>query len=788
MLAPLDIKLLRDLKRVWTQALAIALVIGCGVATLVMFLGTLSSLEATREAYYDRYRFADVFAPLKRAPERIKAQAAQIPGVAAVETRIVKEVILDLKGLDEPATARLVSLPDRGEPRLNNVYLRRGRLLERARNNEVLIDEAFAEAHGFHPGDSFEAILNGRKRDLVIAGIVLSPEYIFAMKPGDLVPDSEHFGIVWMTRAAMAAAFGFEGAFNDLSAKLERGTRPQEVIDRLDDLLDLYGATGAFKRKDHQSHAFLNGEMEALSAMVKIVPPIFLAVAAFLLNLVVSRMVETEREQIGLLKAFGYRSRDVGLHYGKFIMLIATTGILLGFGAGVWLGDGLTGLYGQFYRFPFLYYGLDGKAFLIAAGVSLAAAGLGALKAVRMAITLPPAEAMQPAPPPIYHKSLLERLGLSALFSQPTRMILRHIRRWPLRTGLTGLGIACAVAILVEAFFFSDSTDHLSDVHFNMTNRQDVTLSFTDPRPVRVLNEIAHLPGVLAAEPFRSVATRITYQHRSRRVGLEGRSQRGEINRLLDPALRSISLPEEGLVLTAQLAKMLGAGRGDILTVEVLEDRRPVLRLPVAAVVEEFVGYAAYMQIDALGRLLGEGHRISGAYLMTDGKQEAALYKTLKETPAVAGVALRSAALESFEKTMVENVTIANTFYLLFAGLIAIGVVYNAARISLSERGRELATLRVLGFTRFEASYILLGELMLVTLAAVPVGCGMGYGLAWLTTFAFDVELYRIPLVLEPSTYGMAGLIVCAAAAVSGLVVRRRIDRLDLVAVLKTRE
>ena len=785
---PLDVKLLRDLKRVWSQALAIALVIGCGVATLVMFLGTKSSLDETREAYYDRYRFADIFAPVKRAPERLKAQAEAIPGVASVETRIVKEVILDLPDLDEPATARLVSLPDQEEPMLNSVYLRKGRLLTGAGTSEVLIDEAFAEAHGFNPGDRFEAILNGRKRALTIIGVVLSPEYIFAMKPGDLAPDNEHFGVVWMTRTAMEGAFGFKGAFNDLSATLERGANGQEVIDRLDDLLERYGATGAYGRKDHQSHAFLNGEMEALSAMVKIVPPIFLAVAAFLLNLVVSRMVETEREQIGLLKAFGYSSLDVGWHYGKFIALITVLGVLIGFAAGAWLGGGLTGLYGQFYRFPFLYYSLDGQAFLIAAAISLAAAAVGAFRAVRMAFALPPAEAMQPAPPPTYSRSLLEQLGLAALFAQPTRMILRHIRRWPLRAGLTGLGIACAVAILVEAFFFSDSTDHLADVHFNMTNRQDVTLTLAEKTPVRVLNEIAHLPGVLASEPFRAVATKISFEHRSRRVSLIGRQPDAQINRLLDPKLDPIHLPTEGLVLTAQLAKMIGANRGDLLTIEVLEDRRPVLRVPVAAVVEEFVGYAAYMNLSALNRLLGEGPSVNGAYLMTDGKQEAVLYKALKEIPAVAGVALRSAALASFEKTMVENVTIANTFYLMFAGLIAVGVVYNAARISLSERGRELATLRVLGFSRFEVSYILLGELMLLTLLAVPVGCGLGYLLAWLTTFAFDVELYRIPLVLEPSTYGAAALIVAGAALASGLVVRRRIDRLDLVAVLKTRE
>jgi len=784
----LDRKLFRDLWRIRGQALAIAMVIGCGVATLVMALGTLDSLQQTRAAYYERFRFGEVFAALKRAPQRVVAEIEKIPGVKQVEPRIVKDVTLDIEGFDEPATGRLISQPDNGDPKLNGVYLRRGRSLAGARNDEVLVSEAFADAQGYHPGDNLTATLNGRKRTLTIVGVVLSPEYIYSIKAGDLVPDNRHYGIIWMKRKALAAAFGLEGAFNDLSLTLSREAKTEDVISRLDDILGRYGGVGAYARKDHTSHAFLANEMKGLESMGAVVPPIFLAVAAFLLNMVVSRIIETERGQIGLLKAFGYSKFDLGGHYLKFVMIITCFGVVLGWLGGAWMGRGLTELYTEFFKFPFLLFNIDRGLFATAALVSIGAAGLGTITALRKAVILPPAEAMQPAPPPVYRKA---SLGLTALFaglSQPVRMIFRHVSRWPLRSSLTSLGISASVAILVTAFFFEDSIDRLIDIHFYETSRQDATVVFEGARSRTALSEIEKMPGVLRAEPMRAVPARFVKNQRARRVAISGRLPGGDVNRLLDMAMQPLILPNKGLVLTSKLAEMLEAGVGDDVTVEILEGRRRVVDLPVAAVVEEYIGYGAYMHIDALDRLLGDAPAVTGAYLQIDASKESQLYRHLKNTPGVAGVSLRSTALGSFRKTMAENILLMNTFYIMFASMIAVGVVYNTARISLSERGRELASLRVLGFTRVEVSTILLGELALMTVVALPVGCLLGYGLSWLTATAFDTELFRMPLWVTLQTYVTSMLIVAAAAIASGLIVRRQVDRFDLVAVLKMRE
>ncbi|MDH3917369.1 MAG: ABC transporter permease, partial [Rhodospirillales bacterium] len=518
----LNRKLLRDLWKIKTQVLAIAVVVGCGVAIIVMALGTMRSLEETRAAYYERYRFADVFAHVKRAPEYLAERVARIPGVKWVESRVVADVTLDVPGMAEPATGRLVSIPEHGRPALNDIKLRRGRALAPDRPDEVLIDETFAEAHGFRPGDHFFAMINDKKRKLRIVGVALSPEYIYSVGPGVLVPDKRRFGVMWISREALASAFDLEGAFNDISLSLLPSASSAEIIERLDDLLDPYGNTGAYDRDDQVSHAYLSGEMDQLVAVATVAPPIFLGVAAFLLHIVITRLVATEREQIGLLKSFGYGNAAVGWHYLKVVLVVAGLGVVLGFAGGAYLGRVMTELYTEFFRFPFLYYRLSPDVFAMAALVTLSAAVLGTINAVWRAVRLPPAEAMVPAPPAVYRRTAIERLEPRGLVGQPTRMVFRHIVRWPLRAAMTTLGISLAVAILVSSLFFYDAIEHLVQVYFHHAQRQDVTVTFTEPSAERIVHEIGRLPGVLAVEPYRAVPVRLRFGHRSERVAITG--------------------------------------------------------------------------------------------------------------------------------------------------------------------------------------------------------------------------------------------------------------------------
>lgn len=791
-LSVLNRKLRRDLWAMRGQIAAVALVLGAGLAILIMSLGAVRALEETRDAFYDRYRFADIFATVRRAPNRLTAELAAIPGVRTVETRVVEAVLIDMPDLAEPASAMVLSLPENGPPRLNAIALRQGRLPDPARPDEVLANEAFAEAHKLRPGDTISAIMNGRRRPLHMVGVALSPEYVYALAPGQLMPDNLRFGILWMGREAVGTAFNLDGAFNHLSLALDPGARQPEplagIIARVDRLTAPYGGTGAYERADQTSNWFLSGEITQLKSMASVLPGIFLAVAAFLLNVSANRLIATEQSQIGLLKAFGFTNTRIALHYLKAVALMALPGILLGWSGGAILGGWMTQLYADFYRFPFLIYRPDPTLFAMAALIGLGAALLGAAGAVRTAIRLTPAEAMVPPAPPAYRQGIVSRLLGPGGLDQPSLMILRHITRWPLRSGLTTLGIAMATALLVLSLQWIDSINLLLDRQFFRENRQDVTLSFTDTRSRQAVEALTHLPGVLIAEPSRSVPVRLRNGPVSHRVALTGLPADGELTRLIDADGQVIAPPPAGLVLSSKLAEALGASRGTHLTVDVLDGHRPVLDLTVSAIVVSNIGTPAWISLNALTAALRETPSASGALLSIDSRQESALFSALKETPAVAGVMLRSAAVGSFRKTMAESMLIMVTFYVGFAGLVAFGVVYNAARIALSERGRELASLRVMGFTRGEIAYILLGELAVLALAALPAGCAIGYGLAHLIARQMDTELYRIVVHIPPAVYGWAMLTVLVASAVSGWVVARRLASLDLVAVLKTRE
>ncbi len=784
----LDRKLARDLWHIKGQALAIALVIGCGVGMAVMELGMLRSLESTRAAYYERYRFGDIFAHAKRAPEWLAEKVADIPGVAAVEPRIVGEATLDMPGLIEPVSARLMSLPEARAARVNDLVIRIGRSVAPGRPDEVVASEPFAVAHGLAPGDSVRAIINGIERDLDLVGIALSPEFVYSIGPGALVPDDKRFGILWMGHDAIASAYDMSGAFNDVSLALLPGATQAEVIDRLDHLLEPYGGTGAYGREDQISDWFLSGEMDELATMARIAPPIFLGIAAFLLNIVVSRLVQTEREQIGLLKAFGYSDLAVAWHYAKLVAAMVLVGAAMGIAAGIWLGEKLAALYARFFHFPFLDYQLSPQVIAISVIISLLAAGLGTASALTRVIRLAPAVAMQPPAPPRYGRAGGLLFHVLRRLAQPTRMIVRHIIRWPLRAGLTTLSLSLAVAILVGTSFVPDAINRMLDIQFHLSQRQDVSVSFTEPVGAGVIHDVTRLPGVQRAEMFRSVPVRLRFGHLSDRTAITGTSPAADLSRSIDGDMRPIVAPPHGLMLSSWIAKELGVSVGDRINVEAMEGRRPVASLPVVGLVEEAIGAEAYMDIDALNRFMGEGPSASGAHLRVDPTLLDALYRSIKSMPVVADIVIMTAALENVRKTLAENLLIMTTFNIGFAGLIAFGVVYNSARIALSERGRELASLRVLGFRRGEVAYILLGELAVLTLLALPIGCAIGYGVAWLMSLGLESDLYRVPLVVDRGTYGLAVLVVVISTVVCGLMVARRVAQLDLVAVLKTRE
>ena len=788
MMSALDRKLFRDLWKIKGQAIAITAVIACGIATFVMSLSTISSLELTRATYYNRYRFAHVFAHLKRAPETLGDRLKDIPGVSQVQTRIVVDVTLDVDGLEEPAVGRLISIPDRRTASLNDIYLRSGRYIDPARSGEVLVGESFAIAHELELGARITAIINGRKQQLTVVGIALSPEYILQFKPGELLPDAKRFGVFWMGETQLASAFDMDGAFNDITLSVMRGANTEEVMRLVDNLTEPYGGIGAYDREQQNSYRYLSDEIQQLKGMARVAPTIFLSVAAFLLNVVLSRVIKTQREQIAALKAFGYSKWEVGLHYLKLSLLVVTIGTVIGTIMGLRFGQGLTSLYTEFYKFPLFEFVLPLWVIVSAALIGFGAAVIGVQASVRAAIALPPAEAMRPEPPASYKKTWMERSGLGFLLSPAGRMVWRNIERRPFKACLSALGIAMALAVLIIGSFTTDALQYLINFQFRVAQRQDVMVTFVEPIVGGVRREVLKMPGVMQADFFRSVATRLRHEHFDRRVAIMGLDGQSEMFRLINEQEQVVTLPKSGLMLNTKLAELLNVELGDEVIIEVLEGQRGTYELPVTAMVTELGGLNAYMHVDALHRLLKEDAHVSGAFLQVAESETKELYSQLKETPSVAGVTIKVAAIQSFNDTIANNLGKIRSFNIFFATIIAVGVVYNSARISLAERSRELATLRVMGFSKAEVTTILLGELGILTLLAIPLGMLIGYALAYRVSLGLDTEVYRIPLVVSPSTYATAALVVIVAAVGSGMLVRRGLGQLDLVGVLKTKE
>ncbi len=788
MIAHLDRKLFRDLRRLKGQAVAVALVMACGLAMMIMARSLIHSLDDTRADYYRSNRFAEIFASLKRAPNYIIDRIAALPAVAGVQSDISGQVTLDLPSLDEPASGLVRSLPDYGEPELNRLFLRRGRWLNPSSRGELLVGEAFALANKLEPGDSLTLLLNGRRQQFRIAGIVLSPEYIFESRPGAALPDNRTYGIFWMPYKEVATAWDLYGAFNHVSLALAPGASPEPVIAAVDELLKPYGGLGAYGRKDHPSHIRVSDEIRVLTILSIGFPIIFLGVAAFMTNAVLSRLLALQREQIAILKAFGFSNRQIVTHYLKFAGTIGLAGCIGGVIGGALLGRWMVRLYEFFFRFPDLHFRIDRFSVVVALGVGLAAVVTGVFGAVRKAAKLPPAEAMRPEPPANFRASLFERIGLGRWFSHSSRIAVRNLERRPAQALFTVAGLALATALLILPNTLKSGIADILDNQWDVVQRQDLNLGIAEPSSLRITHELERLPGVIHVEPSRAVAVRINFHGKSRQIGLRSLEAGAQHSRAIDYAGREITPASDSLIVSAKLADALGAEVGDDLIVEALEGRRPVRPFRLAALAEDFTGIAAYLDRSSINRFLGEGDVISGASVTIDMTRRAEFLHAIKTIPRISWISIKETLRTSFRNTTAQMMGMLTTLYLTMAVIVAFGVIYNNARITLAERARELATLRVIGMTQREVGSVIVIELGVLALIAVPVGLTLGTFLATLIIHSVNTETVRLPLVFTSYTYTFAVTVVAIASALSSLVVLRKLKQLDLIGALKAPE
>jgi putative ABC transport system permease protein len=786
----LNRKLLRDLRLLWSQALTIALVVASGVAGFITTLSAVDSLAAARDDFYASGHFADVFASVKRAPNALGQTLRDVPGITDVQTSIEQIVRIEVPGVSDPIVGQLIGV-SLGKPMtMNQLQLRAGKPLAPADSATasipVLVSAGFATMRHLTPGKTVGALINGKHRQLMIKGIAMSPEFIFAGLFG--MPDQRGFGVFWLDQNVLAAAYNMDGAFNHVAVTLAPGASERAVIDALASRLAAYGGREAYGRKQQTSHAMLENEIKEQHVLGTVLPSIFLAVAAFLLNVVISRLVATQREQIAALKAMGYPNMRIGVHYVKMVLIIVAFGLLFGVILGDLLGKQFIGLYARVFYFPQFEHRLAPWLIVVAGGISLITAVLGTINAILATVRLAPAEAMRPPAPGHYRRTVLERLGLTKI-SPSVRMILRNMERRPWRTALSIAGIAAAVAIVIMGNFFRDAINYIVDSQFNVAMRNDVVLWMNEPTNEIARQEVARLPGVTATESGRDIRVRFINGHRSERSSIQGYANPSQLRRIVDVNNRAVIWPQRaGLLMTDRLANKLGISLGDLVQVEILEGRQRTLRLPLVGTVQEMMGLNAYMDRRQLNQVLGEDDLSSQFSLAIEQGQESNVLEASKRLPRIVGAFSKATLLRNMQDISARNIRIISTVLTTFAAIIAVGVVYNIARIALAERTWELASLRVLGFTLAQVSQLLLGELAISIAVALPIGMLLGLGLVHLITRLTKSDQFYFPIVISPSTYAWAGICVLAAGAISALIVRRRIDQLDMVAALKTRE
>ena len=784
----LNRKLLRDAQSLWAQISAIVLVLGAGVMTLVVSVGTVDALKATQNDFYESMAFGDVFADLKRAPNHLSERLTDIAGVRQIETRIQAPVRLSVEGFSDPITGLVVSVPDGQQPNISRLYLVEGRLPLSNESLGVVISDGFANAHQLHAGDQLSATIQGKMQTLRITGIALSPEFVYQRSPADLFPDHLRYGVLWMNRQSLESLYGSEGAFNQIVMTLQSDASEHAVIDAIDEMLKPYGGRGAYAREQHMSHRFLSEEIKQLNVMGIVLPIIFLGVAAFLLNVLIGRLLSQQSQDIAMLKAFGYSAWDIGWHYSKLTGLIVMLGVVIGTLLGVWSSEAMANLYLDFFRFPSMQVGTGPVLVLEAFAITGTAAFIGTWRAIHRVMRLAPAQAMRPPTPTSFKQGWLEKLGTFKHLSQTQRIIARNLARHRFKATLSVMGIALSGALLLVGSYQFAATDQLLDVQFRLIEKADLRVVFTEPTSQSALRELSQLPGALHVEGFRQVPIRLIHGHQDYLTSVMGMSKSPKLYALLNQERVPVSLPQDGLVLSAYLAETLNLSIGDGVWVEVLEGEQPILQTVVVDTIDDWVGVSAYMNQTALNRWLGEGPVINGAWVLMNEGDADSLFAALWARPRVAGVGVIHLAETQIRAFIRDSILVMMGVLLLMAGGIAFGVIYNNARLSFSERAREMATLRVLGYTRHEVASILVGEIATLTIIAIPIGWLLGALMAQALTQTFSMEIMRIPFIITKQAYALSAFGVVLASLISVLMILPRVWRLDMVMSLKTVE
>jgi putative ABC transport system permease protein len=786
--AALDRKILRELRQMRSQVITIALLIICGLSLMIATSISYDSLRAARDSFYRDYRFADLFADFQAAPRSIMDRMRGISGIRLLEERIVADGLVEVRGQDEPAVGLLLSIPSEVQPRLNRIFVREGRLPREAQFPEVFLHEAFAAAQHLKPGDVISVLVKGQRIRLHIVGLGLSPEYVYALGSGVPLPDDRHFAVLWMAEPVLGRLVGFQDSFNSIAVTLDKSRASAAIKEDLRILLGPYGNKAIRERMNVPSHMFLDDELTEQKTLSRFSPLVFLSIAIFLIHVIMSRMIHMHRPQIAVLKAVGYRDREIAWHYTKLIVVMMLFGTIPACGLGIMLGHSIVDLYQNFFRFPALTAVVDPGILLLSFATGIASGVLGGMTAIHSILRLQPAEALKPPVPPAYHAIFLDRLGLWEKLALSSRITLRNLMLRPWRLGLTMLGMAAALGIMISSGSMKDMVNFLLKAQFQYIQRESISITLQRPVSVNGLQELADLKGVQRVEGYRALAVRIHYGRWEKETALLGWPARSELRQRLNKDLDQEPLPVHGIFVSRYFQTQWGLKAGDRIDVDILEGAYPRRSLTVAGFSDDLMGITVHMRIEEVWELLDEDPGYNMISLKVDPHWLSSLYVKLNQYPLVATVTLRDAVYDGFYESMGSMLQVSTGLLTLFAFIIAIGLIYNTVIMNFSERSREMATLRVLGFDNIFLFLLLMDVIMIQVFVSLIPGSFIGYKMTEWLLGSMRTETLSPPVLARGSTYAIGIATMLLALIVSAWSLSRLLRRLSLTEALKAKE
>ena len=788
---PLQKKLFRVLFQQWGQSLAIIAVVACGVAAYICLYSCYLNLKLTRDTYYFQERYAHFEIMVDRAPDTAVFRVEQMPGVRRAQGRIVQDVTVDIEGINEPRTGRIISMPVPHHDVLNDIVLDQGNYFAPGAQDEVIVSDRFALANNLELGDRIDVNIESKQYNLRIIGLAMSPEFVYMIRNiQELIPAPERFGVLWVPRDFAETALNMEAASNSIVGFADDPDHLEPLFDQIDDELEAYGVFAKLDRDNMISNRFISDEIYGLGITAQVTPAIFLAIAAMILFVLLNRMVRIDRTQIGLLKAFGYSNRAVAFHYIEYGFILGVLGCLSGFIVGQWMANGLIRMYVEFYQFPILESRIYPEVLFRSMGITMVFSLLGALSAALRAAAIQPAEAMRPEAPQAAHKTLLEYFpAVWTRLAFTWKMILRNLERNRVRAMLSISGVAVSMGLLIMGYCMLDAMDYMLDFQFREVQREDLRVAFQREHGKETLYDIERFDHVRRAEPVLEYPFTMRAGWRKKDTVVTGLPAGAELKRLINVDGQEVAIESTGLVLSDKLARELAVGPGDTVLLKPLMGRiKKEKSVTVSRVAQQYLGSGAYMDIEALSRILDEPFVMNAVLLRTDEGSALEVKEHLKEIADIASVSFAEEVLQSLLSTLAQSMKMMNVTMLIFAGVIAFSIIYNVTSVALAERERELASLRVLGLTTAEVGRIMYYENFLLGAMGILAGIPVGYGISkWLITM-YDTDLFRMPFYIENRTYIWCAVIIGIFVIMANGAVWRKVRRLDLIEVLKERE